>query len=90
MLYYTTQSAQSEIGRLQFAITPLTALAICKQPHADVTEKANSLASTNLAFRLRCVFVSKELTKMADVIFISIAVIFFVISWLYVRGCDRL
>jgi len=28
--------------------------------------------------------------KMADVIFIIIPVVFFVISWLYVRGCDRL
>jgi len=27
---------------------------------------------------------------MADVIFIIITVVFFVISWLYVRGCDRL
>jgi hypothetical protein len=28
--------------------------------------------------------------QMADVIFIIITVVFFVISWLYVRGCDRL
>jgi len=27
---------------------------------------------------------------MADVIFIIISVVFFVISWFYVRGCDRL
>ena len=28
--------------------------------------------------------------QMADVIFIFIAVVFFIISWIYVRGCDRL
>jgi len=27
---------------------------------------------------------------MADVIFIVITVVFFIISWLYVLGCDRL
>jgi len=27
---------------------------------------------------------------MADAIFIIISVVFFVISWFYVRGCDRL
>jgi len=28
--------------------------------------------------------------QMADVIFIFITVVFFIISWIYVRGCDRL
>jgi len=27
---------------------------------------------------------------MADVIFIVVTIVFFIISWLYVRGCDRL
>jgi len=27
---------------------------------------------------------------MLDVIFVVITVVFFVVSWLYVRGCDRL
>jgi len=27
---------------------------------------------------------------MADLIFIVITILFFVISWLYVRACDRL
>ena len=28
--------------------------------------------------------------EMADVIFIVVTVVFFVMSWLYVIGCDRL
>ena len=28
--------------------------------------------------------------RMADIIFIVVTVVFFIISWLYVRGCDRL
>jgi len=27
---------------------------------------------------------------MLDLMFVSIAVLFFVVSWAYVRGCDRL
>ena len=28
--------------------------------------------------------------QMADVIFVIVTVVFFIIAWLYVRGCDRL
>jgi len=27
---------------------------------------------------------------MLDLMFVSIAVLFFIVSWAYVRGCDRL
>jgi hypothetical protein len=41
-----------------------------------------------LVFAIRLYFFRSE--QMADFIFIIITVVFFVISWLYVRGCDRL
>lgn len=32
----------------------------------------------------------QENGPMADLIFLAVTVVFFVVSWLYVRGCDQL
>lgn len=33
---------------------------------------------------------SDEVTLMKDVVFVTITLVFFLLSWLYVRACDRL
>jgi hypothetical protein len=30
-----------------------------------------------------------EVTAMKDVVFVAVSVLFFLISWLYVRACER-
>ena len=55
--------------------------------------KTNYFAIERLALRLRCDLgrrVCFQEQSMADVIFIVITVVFFIIACLYVRGCDRL
>lgn len=56
--------------------------------------KTNDFATEGLAHWLRnypdARFYFIGAIKMADVIFIAVTVVFFVISWLYVIACDRL
>jgi len=45
-----------------------------------------------VTLRVRAKFEESRLgsNSMLDVIFVVVTVVFFLISWLYVRGCDRL
>src|SRR5262245_5404805 len=61
----------------------------------DVTCFENQIISQSSSWHFACdascheSFFSRS-KRMADVIFILLTVVFFIISWLYVRGCDRL
>src|SRR5215467_8562462 len=59
----------------------------------DSFQKANHFTVMFLALRLRCDLAHDSISRsnhMADVIFILITVVFFLIACWYVYGCDRL
>ena len=82
-------------GRLQIARQQLTYLAICNLPYAAHLSKTNLFRSPAAGIRLalRVLQISQFYLRsdhMADVLLIVTTVLFFIVSWLYVIGCDRL
>jgi hypothetical protein len=78
---------------LQLANVDHLFLATCNERLVYLPSKAkrfrNRITGTRVAHSLKQDSTFRS-DQMADAIFIIISVVFFVISWFYVRGCDRL
>jgi hypothetical protein len=62
-------------------------------PSLKTSEKPQWNRGAQMASRLRwkaSVQVGNQEETMADALFVLITVSFFIVMWLYVRGCDRL
>jgi hypothetical protein len=82
------------IAACNLQILPYPFLQIATRGSLAFLVKTNDFATEGLAHWLRnypdarLYFLGA--IKMADVIFIAVTVVFFIISWLYVIACDRL
>jgi hypothetical protein len=78
---------------LQFATTRLADPANYNLVISPTTQKSSYFAVVHAGIALALGYLHHLIVRsdhMADVIFIVVTVIFFIISWLYVIGCDRL
>jgi hypothetical protein len=78
---------------LQTARVQLSVLASCNLPAIAVFQKP--IISQSNSWHRACdeILAHESIFRsnpMADVILVLITVVFFIIAWLYVKGCDRL
>jgi hypothetical protein len=81
------------IASLQLATVRCLVLATCNQPALESLQKP--IISQYSRWHCACDAIKTHESifrsnRMADVIFIIVTVVFFIIACLYVRGCDRL